>query len=65
MDLPGSLRTIETCARAVSELAESRLRAFLEPLPVVRDGGAYKVQRTVAAAVLAIEAERGKDPELV
>jgi len=53
---PGSLRTIESCARAVSELAESGLRAFLEPLPVVRDGGAYKVQRTVAALAAAVSA---------
>lgn len=53
---PGSLATIEGCARAVGELAEAELLAFLEPLPVVRDGGAYRVQRTVAALAGAVSA---------
>lgn len=50
----GSLATIEGCVRAVSELAESRLLSFLEPLPVVRDSGTYKVVRTARALIEAV-----------
>lgn len=50
----GSLATIEGCVRAVSELAEANLLAFLEPLPVVREGGAYKVVRTPRALAEAV-----------
>jgi DhnA family fructose-bisphosphate aldolase class Ia len=53
---PGSLATIEACARAVSELAEASLLAFLEPLPVVRESGAYKVVRTPRALAEAVSA---------
>ena len=52
----GSLRTIEGCVRAVSELAEANLLAFLEPLPVVREGGAYKVVRAPRALAEAVSA---------
>ena len=50
----GSLATIEGCVRAVSELAESSLLSFLEPLPVVRDNGTYKVVRTARALIDAV-----------
>lgn len=53
---PGSLTTIDGCVRAVTELAEAGLVSFLEPLPVVRDKGVYKVQRTVAALAGAVSA---------
>ncbi len=33
---PGTLRTIESCARAISSLAERRLLAMIEPLPAYR-----------------------------
>jgi DhnA family fructose-bisphosphate aldolase class Ia len=50
----GSLTTIEGCVRAVTELAEANLLAFLEPLPVVRDNGAYRVVRTARALAEAV-----------
>jgi DhnA family fructose-bisphosphate aldolase class Ia len=52
----GSLATLEGCVRAVTELAEAGLLAFLEPLPVVMEGGAYKVQRTAPALAAAVSA---------
>jgi DhnA family fructose-bisphosphate aldolase class Ia len=52
----GSLATIEGCVRAVSELAEANLLAFLEPLPVVRENGAYTVVRTPRALAEAVSA---------
>jgi DhnA family fructose-bisphosphate aldolase class Ia len=51
-----SLTTIEGSARAVSELAEAGLLAFLEPLPVVRQEGAYEVVRTPRALAEAVSA---------
>jgi DhnA family fructose-bisphosphate aldolase class Ia len=50
----GSLATIEGCVRAMGELAESSLLSFLEPLPVVRDNGTYKVVRTARALIEAV-----------
>jgi DhnA family fructose-bisphosphate aldolase class Ia len=50
----GTLATIEGCVRAVTELAEANLLAFLEPLPVVRENGAYKVVRTPRALAEAV-----------
>jgi DhnA family fructose-bisphosphate aldolase class Ia len=50
----GSLATIEGCVRAIGELAESSLLSFLEPLPVVRDNGTYKVVRTARALTEAV-----------
>jgi DhnA family fructose-bisphosphate aldolase class Ia len=58
----GSLATIEGCARAVAELAEASLLAFLEPLPVVREGGAYKVVRTARALAEAVSAASAVGP---
>jgi DhnA family fructose-bisphosphate aldolase class Ia len=52
----GSLATIEGCVRAVTELAESSLLAFLEPLPVVREDGGYRVVRTARALAEAVSA---------
>ena len=52
----GSLTTIDGCVRAVTELAEAGLAAFLEPLPVVREQGVYRVQRTVPALAGAVSA---------
>jgi len=50
----GSHATIAGCVRAVTELAEANLLAFLEPLPVVRENGAYKVVRTAQALTEAV-----------
>jgi DhnA family fructose-bisphosphate aldolase class Ia len=50
----GSLTTIEGCVRAITELAESSLLSFLEPLPVVHDGGTYRVVRTARALTEAV-----------
>jgi DhnA family fructose-bisphosphate aldolase class Ia len=50
----GSLTTIDGCVRAIGELAESSLLSFLEPLPVVRDNGAYRVVRTARALTEAV-----------
>ncbi len=50
----GSLTTIEGCVRAIGELAESSLLSFVEPLPVVRDNGTYKVVRTARALTEAV-----------
>jgi hypothetical protein len=50
----GSHATIDACVRAVTELAEASLLAFLEPLPVVRENGAYKVVRTPRALAEAV-----------
>jgi DhnA family fructose-bisphosphate aldolase class Ia len=52
----GSLATIEACVRAMGELAESSLLSFLEPLPVVRDNGTYRVVRTARALTEAVSA---------
>jgi DhnA family fructose-bisphosphate aldolase class Ia len=52
----GSLATIEGCARAVSDLAEASMLAFLEPLPVARDGGAYTALRTPQALAETVSA---------
>jgi DhnA family fructose-bisphosphate aldolase class Ia len=50
----GSLATLQGCVRAVTELAEAGLLAFLEPLPVVRENGAYTVVRTARALTEAV-----------
>jgi DhnA family fructose-bisphosphate aldolase class Ia len=50
----GSHATIDACVRAVTELAEASLLGFLEPLPIVRENGAYKVVRTPRALAEAV-----------
>ena len=50
----GSLATIEGCVRAINELSEASLLSFLEPLPVVRENGTYKVVRTARALIDAV-----------
>ncbi|MGH7359579.1 MAG: Cgl0159 family (beta/alpha)8-fold protein [Candidatus Rokuibacteriota bacterium] len=53
-DRSSSLATIAGSVRAVTELAEANLLAFLEPLPVGRENGAYKVVRTPRALAEAV-----------
>ena len=60
----GSLATIEGSVRAVTELAEANLLAFLEPLPVVRENGAYKVVRTPRALAEAVSVASAMGREL-
>ncbi len=59
IDPTGSLATIaniESCARAVSDLAEASLLVFLEPLPVLRENGADAAVRTPRALAEAVSA---------
>lgn len=48
-DDPGSLRTMEATAKAISELNALGIPNFLEPLPVERREGGYKVIKTAEA----------------
>jgi DhnA family fructose-bisphosphate aldolase class Ia len=55
----GSLATIaniESCARAVSDLAEAGLLVFLEPRPVLRENGVHTAVRTPRALAEAVSA---------
>lgn len=52
---PGTIETIEGCARTVSALAARRLVAMVEPLPAIRDGqGRVRVSEEVDLLVEAI-----------
>jgi hypothetical protein len=46
---PGSLNTMLYCARAITEMNTLRLPTFLEPLPVVKDNGTYRVMKEAEA----------------
>ncbi|GAB4586961.1 Cgl0159 family (beta/alpha)8-fold protein [Nocardia sp. IFM 10818] len=48
---PGTIPTLEACARAVSELAEHNLMAMVEPLPYGRDETGALVMHKDAAAL--------------
>lgn len=57
---PGTIPTLEACARAVSELAEHGLMAMVEPLPYRRDaGGALVMDRDAASLQRAITVASG------
>ncbi|MEP6635358.1 MAG: hypothetical protein ABJB97_01440 [Acidobacteriota bacterium] len=45
----GSLNTMLYCARAITEMNAVGLPTFLEPLPVVKNAGAYRVVKTPEA----------------
>ncbi|HSR66764.1 MAG TPA: hypothetical protein VLU25_02390 [Acidobacteriota bacterium] len=49
LDNPDSGATIQACAEALRQLAEAGVTAFLEPLPVERVEGKYKVIKTAQA----------------
>ncbi|MBO0701910.1 MAG: deoxyribose-phosphate aldolase [Candidatus Dormibacteraeota bacterium] len=51
---PGTLRTLEGCARAIDELAAFRLPALLEVFPVRREGGGVRAVRDPSAMARAI-----------
>jgi len=51
---PATLRTMEACAQAVSELNHRRLACFMEPLAVRRTDGCYKVLRDATEIVRAV-----------
>jgi DhnA family fructose-bisphosphate aldolase class Ia len=46
---PGSLKTMLDCAQAITEMNAQSLPTFLEPLPVVKDNGAYPVVKHAEA----------------
>jgi DhnA family fructose-bisphosphate aldolase class Ia len=48
-DEPGSLETMLYCAGAITEMNSLGLPTFLEPLPVIKGDGSYKVVKEVAA----------------
>ncbi len=52
---PGTLQTLHACARAVSELAERRLVAMVEPLPYRRESdGTLVLQQDAASLARAV-----------
>jgi DhnA family fructose-bisphosphate aldolase class Ia len=46
---PDSLKTLLYCAQAITEMNGVRLPTFLEPLPVVKSNGGYRVIKTPEA----------------
>ena len=46
---PDSLRTLMYCARAITEMNSVGLPTFLEPLPVIKNNGGYRVLKTAEA----------------
>ena len=46
---PDSLKTLLYCAQAITEMNALHLPTFLEPLPVVKSGGSYRVVKTAEA----------------
>ncbi|GAB2533472.1 Cgl0159 family (beta/alpha)8-fold protein [Nocardia heshunensis] len=57
---PGTIPTLEACARAVSELAEHGLMAMVEPLPYARDAtGALEMHKDAASLQRAITVASG------
>ena len=46
---PDSLNTMLYCARAITEMNALSLPTFLEPLPVVKDNGSYRVVKNAEA----------------
>ena len=46
---PDSLKTLLYCAQAITEMNALRLPTFLEPLPVEKTGGGYRVVKTAEA----------------
>ena len=46
---PDSLKTLLCCAQAITEMNAVRLPTFLEPLPVVKSNGGYRVVKTAEA----------------
>ncbi len=46
---PGSLNTIRYCAQTITEMTALGLPTFLEPLPVVKSDGGYRVVKTAEA----------------
>jgi hypothetical protein len=46
---PESLRTLMNCARAITEMNALDFPTFLEPLPVVKNNGGYRVVKTAEA----------------
>jgi hypothetical protein len=56
---PGTIPTLESCARAVSELALHKVIAMVEPLPYRREGGKLVLQKDSAALARAVTVASG------
>lgn len=56
---PETPRTLESCARAVSELAELRLMAMIEPFISARVNGALRNDRTTEAVIHSVAIASG------
>lgn len=50
-DNNGSLETMNYCISAINEASKLKLPIFFEPLPVVREGGSYKLVKTAEALI--------------
>lgn len=48
-DDPSSLRTMEHCARAITDAVNAKIPVFLEPLPVVKTDAGFTVKKTPEA----------------
>ena len=60
---PGTIKTMESCARAVAGLAEHGLLALIEPLPVVRDDrGRLRVSDDIDLLVEAVSVASALGP---
>jgi hypothetical protein len=56
---PATVRTIEACAVAVSELAEARKPAMIEPFMITRDGGRPRNDLTADAVIRSVGISSG------
>jgi hypothetical protein len=56
---PSTVRTIEACAEAVSELAEARKPAMIEPFMITRDGGRPRNDLTADAVIRSVGISSG------
>ncbi len=53
-DDPATVRTIEACSTAVSELAQARMPAMIEPFMVTREGGRPRNDLTADAVIQSV-----------
>jgi hypothetical protein len=56
---PGTIPTLESCARAVSELAAHKVVAMVEPLPYRREDGKLILQKDSASLARAVTVASG------
>jgi DhnA family fructose-bisphosphate aldolase class Ia len=58
-DDPATIRTLEACSAAVSELAAARVPVMIEPFMVTRDGGSRRNDLTPAAVIRSVAISAG------